>query len=173
MKNVKLQVRLFVIAFLVLACSRDEKGVAIDAVKFDNLMSDPANAGKRYSIIGYPSVKGNIRVGANQAGSLFITSEPNGEGESIALLSLRLGTGKNEMYIPDRFTNADLKVYDNAGSAVTTNDKIQVSFTVDMDVKREPITIPETEVVNNAIQSKSVTQYFGQGPVNFRVDKAE
>lgn len=159
--------------FIVCSCQNNEKGIVIDTVKFNALMTDPSNAGKRFSLIGYPSVKGDIRVGASYEGSLFLTSEPDGRGESIALLDVKLGKDKNEIYVPDKFTNADLIVYDNEGGVLTTNDKIQVSFTVDMDTKRSPITRTKTEVVGTAIQSNEVTEYFGQGAVDIRIDRVD
>ena len=163
---------LIVISFLFTNCGSNEKGEVITAQKFDSLMTDPSNADKRYSIIGYPSVKGDITVFAENEGSMFLTSEPNGEGETIALISLKMGTGSNDMYIPDKFTNNDLRVYDNDGNELTTKDKIRVSFTVDMDTKREPVEKTKTVVEATTVVTKQVKEYYGYGPSDFRIDKA-
>jgi hypothetical protein len=164
---------LSLLVFLFSNCGNNEKGEVITAQKFDSLKMDPSNDGKRYSLIGYPSVKGDITVFAENEGSMFLTSEPNGEGETIALINLKMGTGSNEMYIPDKFTNDDLRVYDNEGNELTTKDKIQVSFTVDMDTKREPVSQIKTSVEGTKVTTKQVMEYYGQGPTDFRIDKVE
>jgi hypothetical protein len=147
------------------ACNSNEKGtVLITAEQFKSLTWDKANAGKRLGIVGYPAVSTDLNITANQKGTLTIFTEPDEKGKIIAQFYIKMGDSKNEMYVPDKFTNADLIVYDNEGKKLTTKDKILFSFTVDMDTKREPLIVEINQIKH--------TEYFGQGPISIRIDKA-
>lgn len=177
MRKIKLLFSTGCIAIALNSCGTggNEPSTAINAEQFDQLRENKENAGKRFSITGYPYLKGDVTVGSNMNISVQLYSEPKGEGEFIGSVRLGYKDQKNGMYVPDEFTPEDLQIFDNAGKPSGINDKITVSFTMKLDVKRAPIT-GQTKVVkdeNGMMKSvERAPQYYGDGPVDIKIERA-
>lgn len=153
----------------------NEPATAINAEQFDQLRENKENAGKRFSVTGYPYLSGDVTVGNNMNISVELYTEPKGEGELLGSFKLGYKDRKNGMYVPDEFTAEDLQIFDNEGKSSGINDKITISFTMKLDVKRAPIT-GQTKVVkdeNGMMKSvERAPQYYGDGPVDIKIERA-
>ncbi len=164
---------LLCIAFISCNSGSNEIGTVIDAKQFEELHSNKENDGKRLSVIGYPNIGTDLTIGRDGRGHFTLFSEPDAKGNVIGLIRVEMGTDKNEMYVPDNFTMEDLVIHDNEGNELTYQDKIQVSFTVDLDTNRDPFeTSKLVKDETGKLVSKKMMKYYGQGPVNIRIDKA-
>ncbi len=135
-----------------------EKGepITLDQVKLIN--ADAANDGKRFSIVGYGYIPGDITL--DGAAQIEIYTEPAGAGDYIIALPIYFGEGKNDFYIPDEFGDEDLVLYDNDGQAIAYNEAAEFSFEVDLQTDRERMTLGDQLV------------YFG-APEKVRIDRVE
>jgi len=137
------------------SCINNEKGIPINTQQFMSLYKHKENAGKRFSIIGYPAMSNtDMRVDTTQ-GNLLILNDYH----ELSAINIPLGNNKNEMAIPTKYKPYTLTVKDNDGNVLTTTDKIQVSFTMELDINKTP-----------KITGKD-TSYLGRGPIDIRIDK--
>jgi hypothetical protein len=152
-----------------------EVGTPITAEQFKKLRENAENSGKRFSITGYPYLsKSDVTVRNDMKISVPLHSEPQGKGELIGSIRLDYKELKNGMYIPNQFTPDDLVIYDNEGNELGVNDKITISFTLKLDTKREPGKSNIIEKDERGMpKSIPIKSYYGDGPVDIRIDKAQ
>jgi hypothetical protein len=155
---------LFCISTLLFSCNKKlEQGKLVSKDEFKELGKLKENNGKRFSIAGHPFIDGDISVRqgiGKQLPSISFYEEPNGKGAILGSFPVSNGKGKNEFYAPETFTMEDVIFYDNEGAPLKHTDKIQISFTMDLQVDRERSGSGENMA------------YYG-GPVDVRFDKAK
>ena len=150
---------------MLISCGKEkEKGKVVNFEQYQALNQTEENNGKRFAIVGYPFIDGDIEVGGplandSQLPQIAFYEEPAGKGKMIALLPMGNGKGKNEFDAPETFTMDQVVFYDNEGKPLKYTDKMQVSFTLDLQVDRSKTTINDKSV------------YYG-GPSETRIDKA-
>ena len=108
------------------------KGTSITRPQLFEYSQDTINDGKRFSFTGYFYLKRDIQLDRNKTVNLGIYTQSNGKGTLIYPVMLDFGKDPNLFYAPEAFTVDKLNVYDNAGKPLTYQDKIQVSFTLDL-----------------------------------------
>lgn len=151
---------------MLIACTKNnEKGTLVSKEQYEALNQVKENNGKRFAIVGYPFIDGDIEVKgpmANDSQLPYIKfyEQPEGQGKLIASLPIANGKGKNEFDAPATFTMADVVFYDNEGKPLKHTDKMEVSFTMDLQVDRSPTTMG------------GKTVYYG-GAADTRIDKAK
>lgn len=156
--------------------SSNDPATPIDAQQFEKLRENKENDGKRFSITGYPYLNRDVTVRNDMDISITLHSEPKGKGEYIGSIELGYKDSKNGMYIPDQFTPEDLQIFDNEGNQLTINDKIIISFTMELETNREPndggIKMEKDEKgIPRMI--KTAPTYYGQGPVDIKIEKVQ
>jgi len=159
----KILVMAFVAAMFV-SCKNTEKGEVITTEQYQALNQSEANNGKRFALVGYPFIGKDIEVKGplandSQLPHIDFYEEPGGQGKLIASLPIANGTGKNEFDAPGTFTMDQVVFYDNEGAPLKYTDKMQVSFTMELQVERGKTTSADKSV------------YYG-GPSDVRIDKA-
>lgn len=154
-----------------LSCGKSagEKGTLIAAEAYASLRADEHNNGKRFSIVGYPALDGDITTGGNRTTLLNIYTEPEGKGRFIASLPVALGEGHNEFHVPEAFTIKDIAVYDNGGKKHAYTDKLQFSFTLVLRTKQARIKTPSIKIVDGKILREDHMLYGGSTE-NVRID---
>ena len=166
MKN-KMKKMLFIAiaSAMLVSCSQNkEKGTLVNFDQYHALNEVKENNGKRFAIVGYPFIDGDITVrggvsNESQLPHISFYEQPEGKGKMLASLPISNGKGKNEFDAPATFTMADVVFYDNEGKPLKHTDKMEVSFTMDLQVDRS------TTVINGK------TVYYG-GATETRIDKA-
>lgn len=151
-----------------------EPGTPITAKQFDELYYSKDNADKRFSITGYPFIFSDVTMTGSTI-SISINSEPMGKGETIGSVDMKYKEYKNGVYIPDTFTPDQIDIYDKDGNKLGVNDKIKVSFTLDLNTNREPYPARVTKAfVNGKMVDKQIpAEYYGNGPVDLMIEKVE
>ncbi|RZL38227.1 MAG: hypothetical protein EOO96_03375 [Pedobacter sp.] len=150
---------------MLISCSQNkEKGKVVTFEEYHALNQKEENNGKRFAIVGYPFVDGDITVKStlsndSQLPHIAFYDEPGGKGKMIASLPMANGKGKNEFDAPGTFTMDQVVFYDNEGKPLKYTDKMEVSFTMDLQVDRSKTTMNDKSV------------YYG-GPSETRIDKA-
>lgn len=140
----------------------NEPATPVNAAQFEKLRGSKDNAGKRFSITGYPFLDNDVTIGNDLEIDVSLYSEPKGKGDYIGSVNMGYKDQKNGMYVPDQFTPDDLQIFDNEGKQLGVNDKITVSFTMKLDTNREPR------------EDKSTgPTYYGDGPVDVKIEKAK
>ncbi|RKO68373.1 hypothetical protein D7322_27540 [Sphingobacterium puteale] len=180
MKTMKMTVMTLLTAatFAISSCGggKDQPATPINADQFEKLDQNKDNAGKRFSLTGYPYLNSDVTVRSDMEIAVSLFSEPKGRGDYIGSIDLGYKDNKNGMYIPDKFTADDLQVFDNEGNSLGINDKITISFEMDLDTKRPPRTgIKKLEKDENG-NPKMVEQkptYYGDGPSDIKIEKAK
>ncbi len=177
MKKLKFKHNLVILlfAFALYSCGNNEPATPINAEQFSKLYENKENSNKRFSITGFPFLDKDVTVRNNMKISVSIYSEANGKGENIASVNMRYKEYKNGMYIPDNFTAEDLQIFDNEGNQFGVNDKITVSFTMDLNTNRPP-SKERTSMgkVNGKMQKIIIpAQYYGNGPKNLKIEKSK
>lgn len=104
------------------------------------LETDKSNKGKRVSVAGYPAFTGDIKAGMNDDPVISVYTEPDGKGRLVSSFPVRYGKSANEVHVPKAFTNRDIVLYDNEGKSHPYNERMQFSFTLDMQLDRPRIT---------------------------------
>ena len=119
-----------------------EKGQLIDPLQNQLLRmeADKANKGKRVSVVGYPAFNSDIKVGIHDEPVLNINSEPDGQGRFLVSFPIPFGKTANHVHVPEVFSPRDILLYDNEGKKHPYNEKMQFSFTLDMQPDRPRIT---------------------------------
>jgi len=148
-----------------------EKGKLISPDDLSSLASDKANKSARVSIVGYPAVNGDIATGANKTPVLRVNTEPNGGGKMIISFPLDLGKGRNQFYVPEEFTIKDIQVFDNDGKSHTADEKMQFSFTLNLQTDQERVHRTDIQIVDGKLQSSEKLVYLSR-PEDIRIDKA-
>lgn len=155
-----------VCTLLILAsCSSNkEKGQIVTIEQYQSLAELKENNGKRFAIIGYPFINEDITVRGtfadkSQLPRINFYEEPNGKGKMIAAFPIESGKGKNQFDTPETFTMEDVTFYDNEGNKLKYTDKMQISFTMELQTERE-----RTKHMDKLV-------YYG-GPVDISIDKA-
>lgn len=155
----------------------NEPATAINGEQFEKLRESKENDGKRFSITGYPYLSNSdITVHNDMDISVSIHSEPKGKGEYLGSIDLGYKDQKNGMYIPDQFTADDLQIFDNEGKQLGVNDKITISFTMKLDTNREPnkgSSKMEKDEKGIPRMVEKAPQYYGEGPVSIKIEKAK
>lgn len=100
------------------------------------LKTDKKNDGKRVAVVGYAAFTGDIQVGGSMGPAIKIYSEPGAKGRFLVSFTLPFGEEANNVYVPEEFTAKDLVIYDNEGKAHKFNEKMQFSFTLDLQTDR-------------------------------------
>jgi|GEM_PF-636934 len=180
MKRMKTTVAILAIsmALALSGCSgaSNEPATPINAEQFNKLRESKDNAGKRFSITGYPFLDSDVTVRNDMDISVALHSEPKGKGDYIASIDLGYKDDKNGMYIPDTFTADDLQIFDNEGNQLGVNDKITISFTMKLDTNREPRegdSKMEKDEKGIPKMVKTGPIYYGDGPVDIKIEKAK
>ncbi|SDF54768.1 hypothetical protein [Cellulophaga baltica] len=116
-----------------------EIGTEITVSEFNQLKKQKDSDGKRYSIIGHASISNSdiTRVIGRPLKIIFKDADNN----YIERFELYLGEGKNEFYLPNKFTPEDLVLFDNEGNKHAYNENVRLSFTF----KRIKNAIPERD----------------------------
>jgi hypothetical protein len=155
---------LFFISALIVSCNQKlEQGKLVSKEEFKGLGKLKENNGKRFSVLGHPFIDGDISVRqgiGKQLPNINFYEEPNGKGAMLGAFPVSNGKGKNEFYAPETFTMDDVIFYDNDGTPLKHTDKMQISFTMDLQVDRE------------RSGSGDDMKYYG-GPASVRIDKAK
>ncbi|QIH34948.1 hypothetical protein [Sphingobacterium sp. DR205] len=155
---------------------KDQPATPINADQFEKLYENKDNDGKRFSLTGYPYLNSDVTVRNDMEIAVSLFSEPKGKGDYIASIDLGYKDNKNGMYIPDKFTADDLQVFDKEGNILGVNDKITISFEMELDTRRPPRTgIKKLEKDENG-HPKMVEQkpaYYGDGPSDIIIEKAK
>ncbi|WP_162923607.1 hypothetical protein [Arachidicoccus soli] len=114
------------------------KGKVIDPLQNEliKLETDKSNNSKRFSVLGYPAFNADIKAGYNDDPVINIYSEPNGQGRLLNSFPIHIGKNANEIYVPKEFSNQDIVVYDNEGKSHKYDEKMQFSFSMDMQLNR-------------------------------------
>lgn len=152
-------------AAMIISCGKNnEKGQVVDSKGYSALNEVKENNGKRFAVVGYPFIDSDITVqgplaGSNQLPQISFYEEPGGKGKMIARFPIANGKGNNEFDAPETFTMEDVVFYDNDGKPLKYTDKMQVSFTMNLQTDRERMKHGDKLV------------YFG-GPEDVRIDKA-
>ncbi|KFC19560.1 hypothetical protein [Chryseobacterium sp. FH1] len=113
-----------------------EKGTPVESSKatVKKIVDDiEANEGKRFSITGYLSYSAGFTVYTNRPQTVTVNTAPNGGGETITPVEMKWAeNGHNSIFLPeDAGRESDKTIfYDNEGTPLTTNDKVEVSFEV-------------------------------------------
>lgn len=125
------------------ACKDNSKGTQVDVDTAKKLPFDAANDGKRFTVVGYPSISSDIwSSGRSPTVSVNIKTEPGGEGDTVMSVEMPLGSGADKVSVPDTFGPEDIVVYDHDGTAQAYDKKIAVSFTLDLDTDQPPMNMP-------------------------------
>jgi len=142
-KNTQLRLSTTVaLLVLLFGCAKHfAKGKPIDPQKNQllQLESDKANKGKRFSVTGYAAFGNDIKVGPTDDPVIDIYSEPDGKGRLLVSFPIHYGKGANKVHVPEEFTNADIVLYDDNGKTHPYNQKMQFSFTLDLQLDRQRI----------------------------------
>lgn len=161
--------KMFLIAIasaILVSCGQNkEKGQVVNFEQYQALNQTEENNGKRFAIVGYPFIDSDITVRSGAANDsqlpqIGFYEEPGGKGKMLASMPIANGTGKNEFDAPATFTMDQVVFYDNEGKPLKYTDKMEVSFTMDLQVDRSKTTINDKSV------------YYG-GPSETRIDKAK
>ncbi|WP_343558825.1 hypothetical protein [Sphingobacterium sp.] len=178
MKTVKMTGIALLATCMLSSCDRgkDLPATPINADQFEKLNQNKDNDGKRFSITGYPYLNSDVTVHSDMEIAVSLYSEPKGKGNYIGSIDLGYMDSKNGIYIPGKFTADDLQIFDNEGNSLGINDKIIVSFELDLDTKRPPRTdIKKLEKDENGnpkiVEQKPV--YYGNGPSDIKIEKAK
>ena len=134
--------RLLLISLLALTgCKNTSKGTPLDVEAAKTIAFDKANDGKRYTIVGYPSISSDVwsTSGRQNTVSVNFMTEPGGEGETVLALAVPLCTGSDCVHVPDSFGPEDLVLYDHGGNKLDYDAKAAVSFTLDLITDKEPM----------------------------------
>lgn len=141
-----------------------EKGKLVTEEDFLALGELKANDGKRFAIVGYPYIDGDIKLTGGFSNSSFpligFYNKPEGKGIMIGSFPISHGKGNNQFFAPDNFTNASVLFYDNDGNPIKSSEKMQISFTMELKTHRERVKIHNRYL------------FFG-GPEDIRIDPAE
>jgi hypothetical protein len=148
-----------------------EKGKLVSPDELSTLEADKANKGVRFSIVGYPAVNGDIATGANKTPVLRVNTEPNGAGTMIISFALDMGKGRNKFYVPEEFTMKDIQVFDNEGKSHSSDEKMQFSFTLNLQTDQERIHRTDIKIVDGRLQSNEKLVYLARLE-DIRIDKA-
>ena len=161
--------RMFLVAIasaILVSCSQNkEKGQVVNFEQYQALNQVKENNGKRFAIVGYPFIDGDITVRGgvsndSQLPQIGFYEAPGGKGKMLALMPIANGTGKNEFDAPETFTMDQVVFYDNEGKPLKYTDKMEVSFTMDLQVDRGKTTFNDRSV-------------YYDGPSETRIDKAK
>ena len=140
-----------------------EKGQIVSNDAYPDLTTNKDNDNKRFAIVGYPFIDGDISVrpmgGETSYPSINFHTEPNGKGSVISFFPIKPGEGPNSFHTPANFTMADVVFYDNEGKPLKSTDKMQVSFTLDLQTDRPRLKLGDR-----------MTYYYSTKSV--RIDKA-
>lgn len=166
MKNKMKKMLLIALASaMLISCSQNkEKGQVVTFEEYHALNQKEENNEKRFAIVGYPFIGGDITVRGNatnesQLPQISFYEQPEGKGKMLATLPMENGKGSNEFDAPSTFTMDQVVFYDNDGKPLKHTDKMEVSFTLALQVDRGKTTINDKSV------------YYG-GPTETRIDKA-
>ncbi|MDR2271980.1 MAG: hypothetical protein LBF27_13830 [Sphingobacterium sp.] len=180
MKTMKMTIMalLTVSTFAILSCDggTDQPATPINADQFEKLYENKENDGKRFSLTGYPYLNSDVTVRNDMKIAVSLHSEPLGKGDYIGSLDLPYKENKNGMYIPDKFTAADLQVFDNEGNSLGVNDKVTISFKMNLDTRRAPrtgIKKLEKDANGNPKMVEQKPAYYGDGPSRIKIEKAK
>jgi hypothetical protein len=159
------KITVFLMVLVLASCSQNrDKGQIVTIDQLNELGVNKENSGKRFSIVGHPFIDRDITVRAlgnkSQLPYINFYEQPNGQGKMIGSFPIENGKGKNEFYAPEAFTMDDVVFYDNDGKELKHTDKMQLSFTMDLQTERERMKLGDKMV------------YFG-GPIDIRIDKAQ
>ncbi|MDN5289084.1 MAG: hypothetical protein JWR38_5358 [Mucilaginibacter sp.] len=135
------------------------------------LSGDKTNKGKRFSVVGYPAFTGDISISNSRTPVLSVYTEPEGKGDLVISFSIELGKSRNEVYVPEEFTIKDIALYDNDGVAHKYNEKMQFSFTLNLQTNLERHSVMEMKIVDGKLQTESIKGYL-QRIEDVRIDKA-
>lgn len=163
------KITIILLSIMAISCnSNREKGKLVSTEEYKNLNNLAENNGKRFSIIGYAFIDRNLEVsqlgGVGERINFF--EQPEGKGGFIGAFPIAHGQDKNEFNTPKEFTMKDVVFYDNDGKEIKSDQKIQVSFTMQLEVDREKI--PENDIAG----IKTGGGYYG-GAEKVRLDKVE
>jgi hypothetical protein len=137
-----------------------EPGKLVTYEEYLNLAKVKENADQRFAIVGYPFIGGDIKIGMGTKTQISFYEEADGKGRMIANFPIMSGTSANEFDVPENFTMADVKFFDNEGKELKSSEKMQVSFTLVLQTDRE------------RSGSGDDMKYYG-GPESIRLDKAK
>lgn len=104
-------------------------GEIITLAEFKTLKKDLSSDGKRVALIARGDIaNSDVTIVLGRPMSLsFITPQE----EYIDHFDLYRGDGKNEFFIPEKFTNKDLVLYDNEGKKHAYDENVIISFTLE------------------------------------------
>lgn len=150
-----------------ISCKNAEKGKLITAEQFKSLNELEENDEQRFAVAGYPFIDDDIQVNAlggldsqSQYPQIMFYEQPNGQGKPVGIFPIPNGTGKNEFNTPATFTMDDVVFYDNDGNPLKHTDKMEISFTMDLQTER------------SKTESNGKMIYYGN-PIDVRIDKAK
>jgi hypothetical protein len=149
-----------------------EIGKIISPEDYRRLKENEKNDDRRFAIVGYPYLCEDLGIGGKKEASLFIYTEPNGRGEMIVWLPIKRGKGKNEFYVPDDFSFANIQLFDNDGQELNFHDKAIFSFTIDLkteDGRSENFYFKKKEGSNELMKAKIMGYFYTLKDV--RIDK--
>jgi hypothetical protein len=148
-----------------------EKGKLVSPDELTSLYADKTNKGLRFSVVGYPAVTGDIATGANKTPVLNVNTEPNGGGTLIISFPLDMGKDRNTFYVPEQFTIKDIQVFDNEGKSHASDEKMQFSFTLDLQTDQARVNRINMKMVNGSLQKNEKLVYLARLK-DIRIDKA-
>ena len=104
-------------------------GEIVTAAEFKTLKKDLASAGKRVALVARGDIaNSNMTIVLGRPVSIsFMTPQ----ADYIDHFELYRGDGKNEFFIPEKFTNKDLVLYDNDGKKHNYDENVVISFTME------------------------------------------
>jgi len=114
-----------------------EKGTPMESSKaaVQKITADKeTNEGKRFSITGYLNYSAGMTVYVDRPQTVYVNTAPGDDGETITPVEMKWSeNGHNSVFVPeDAGRGSDKTIfYDNEGKPLTTNDKVEVSFTVE------------------------------------------
>ena len=113
-----------------------EIGSVVTAAELHALKKSKESDGTRVAVVGHvtlPSMR--LSMVAGRPVRLSVESPSN---EPIDFLELYHGQGKNEFYVPAKFTKEDLTLYDNDNNTHAYNENVLISFTMTRIKEAQP-----------------------------------
>lgn len=117
-----------------------EKGNPIETSKsaVEAILADKkGNEGKRFSITGYLNYSPGLRVYTSRPQLVFVYTEAGKKGNVTSIIEMPWEeNGKNSVFTPQNAGGDGSKTifYDNEGTALTMNDKVIISFSVNEEI---------------------------------------
>ncbi|MFL9835698.1 hypothetical protein [Chryseobacterium terrae] len=168
---------LFGLLLILSSCkNNNEPATPINGEQFEKLRENKENDGKRFSITGYPYLDSDVTIHSDLGVLIDFYSQPKAQGEYMGSIKLGYKDDKNGMFIPNQFEADDLQISDNEGNQLGINDKMTVSFTMELDTNRPP-----HQGNNKLVKDKNgipemvelPATYYGDGPSNIKIEKAQ